>query len=347
MASAGEQFADASPKIDKLNAENYHIWLRKIKLVLLSKGTWAYVTSGVTTPVVTNIPERTKYDLQQAYALADLLLGIIDECSSSVIDLEDPKVVWDTLRPQFNTVCNAAIASYLEKYQTIKMQHDEDIMTHVNRPTALENRLIATGQSLSRDERRRALLRGLLPEFDTIADLIREMDKGRATAIRMLITREVSLRRKSDPKDSALESAFQARSPHTSKCTRCARLVHLESDYLHNPESSKYKPAQPSLRKYRGKQRGKHRGNGTKKTNNDTKNDVGNSYITFISQCFASTPIYAELSNFKNNWYLDSGGTSRMSPLPTSKQDVSVGNGEQWRDRIYYWHWNYSSHGFV
>ena len=184
--------------------------------------------------------------------------------------------------------------SYLEKYQTMKMEHDEGIMTYVNRLTALENRLIAIGKSLSRDERRRALLTGLPPEFDTIADLIREIDKGRATAIGMLITKEVSLRRNSGPKDSDLESAFQIRSPHTRKCTHCGRLGHFKSDCLYNPEISIYKPAQPNPRKDRGKQRGKHRGYGTKKTNNDTKNHAGNSYTTFFSQCFASVPIYAE-----------------------------------------------------
>ena len=41
------------------------------------------------------------------------------------------------------------------------MQHSEGIMNYVNSLTALENRLIAIGKSISRDGRRRALLRGL------------------------------------------------------------------------------------------------------------------------------------------------------------------------------------------
>ena len=121
MASASERFADASRhKIEKLNAENYHIWSRKIKLVLLSKGTWAYVTPGVTAPVVTLIPEKTKYDRHRASDLADVLLSITDDRSASMIDFEDPKAVWDTLRVHLNLVSNAAIDCYLENIRLRK-----------------------------------------------------------------------------------------------------------------------------------------------------------------------------------------------------------------------------------
>ena len=116
-----------------------------------------------------------------------MLLSVTDQCSASLIDLEDAKAVWDILRAQFNTVSNAAIDSYLETYQTMKMRISEGVMTYINRLTTMEYRLTAIGKPISLDEQHRALLKGMLPEFANIADQIREMDKDRATAIGMLI----------------------------------------------------------------------------------------------------------------------------------------------------------------
>ena len=224
-----------------------------------------------------------------------LPFSVTDQPSASVIDFEDPKAVWDTLQAQFNTVSNAAIESYLETHQTMKMRISEGVMTYINRLTTMENRLTAIGKPLLRDEQRRALLRGLLPEFANIADLIREMDKDRASAIGVLINKAFCLQQRDEVKEGNSESALNVKSFPKKICIHCGRPGHLKANCFLNPESANYKPdrarAPQRNTKNRGTPRWKSCSEGAIKAPRELDNQMGKGYITFISKCLTSTPV--------------------------------------------------------
>ena len=213
-----------------------------MKLVLLTKGAWKIVTGSETHPDKANQEEMVKFHRKSDTALAAFLPSVSNECSASVVDMEDPKQVWDTLKAQLNAVSSAAVDTYLERYQSIQMEHGEGVMQYVNRLTDLENRLAAIGNPVSREEKRRSILRGLDADFDTVSDMIQELDKDRSASIGILITKEIALNRKRVDSSNNGGSVLTVTSYKNKKCTHCGRPGLFKADCFDNPASAKYKP---------------------------------------------------------------------------------------------------------
>ena len=82
-------------------------------------------------------------------ALTDILLSIEDSCRHALINVEDPKYMWDKLQVMKKGVSDASIDTYLLKLQDFKMGANENVMCYVNRLMELENDLASVGHSLN------------------------------------------------------------------------------------------------------------------------------------------------------------------------------------------------------
>ena len=119
-------------------------------------------------------------------------MSIEECCQPSVISLRDPRTIWLRLEETYEKISKASIDAYLLQYQELRMENGEKIMEFVNRLQDVENKLIGIGQLLSQDNQRRFLSRGLRPEFDITAEVIRGTDKSIADAISQLLVFEAS-----------------------------------------------------------------------------------------------------------------------------------------------------------
>ena len=327
--------------IEKLNPENYHQWSRKMKLVLMSKGTWSSVNDDVTESVGTTTENIAKFKRSRDSALADILLSVSNDCSTSVIDLEDAQQVWKILKAQLNSVSVVAVDSYLEQYQAIKMGSGESVIQYINRLTDVENKLAGIGKQLDRDQKRRALLRGFSDEYKSIADMIGELEKDRSSPIGMLVTKEINLNRKHGTSEGD-SSALISKGYNGKKFMHCGRNGHTKPDCFDNPESSKYKPQKITPRKSGKGRRSNNKGSAKSHKSQESgeksskAEEVGTGYVSFIAKCLASKE--SNVQGLCDKWYVDSGATAHMSnnePMfsnlekSMSYRSVSVGNGKE------------------
>lgn len=166
-----------------------------MELVLRGKGLWDIVIGTETTPEGDNTSSEalSKFKRRRDVAVSTNLLTIEDSCSASVINLRDPKVIWEHLKDTFQATSKASIDTYLTQYQSMRMTGDEKVMSYVNRLKILENKLAEIGHIVDDDEKRRALLKGLREEFSVTAAVIRATEKGIGKAIGELVTFEATL----------------------------------------------------------------------------------------------------------------------------------------------------------
>lgn len=86
-----------------------------MELVLRGKGLWEIGTGDEIFPAEpgTTTENLNKFNRRRDVAVTTILLTIEDTCSASVINLRDPKVIWDTLKDTFQTTSKASIDTYL------------------------------------------------------------------------------------------------------------------------------------------------------------------------------------------------------------------------------------------
>ena len=79
--------------IEKLNPENYQQWSCELKLGLMCKGTWSIVNEDVTQSVSFTPEDIAKFKRSRDSALAEILLSVTNDCSASLINLQEPQEV--------------------------------------------------------------------------------------------------------------------------------------------------------------------------------------------------------------------------------------------------------------
>ena len=178
-------------KLPLLTTTNYYIWSRKMGLVLRSKGLWGIVNGNEKKPTVA--AEIPKFEQRSDIALSTILLLVHDSYVAPVMDMTDPKTVWDTLKSQYQSVSEANRDALLEKYQSTKMKPNEKVLEFRARLSEIEAQLTGVGYATSDAEKLRTLLRGLRSEFSVTAEIIRGMDKSMTDGLALLISKEATL----------------------------------------------------------------------------------------------------------------------------------------------------------
>lgn len=68
------------------------------------------------------------FDQRSDVAISTISLPVHDSNVSPVIDLKNPKDVWDTLSKQYKSARQASRNESLENYQNFKMKPDETVI---------------------------------------------------------------------------------------------------------------------------------------------------------------------------------------------------------------------------
>ena len=162
-------------RIDRLGPQNYYLWSNEMEIMLRGKGIWKHVEGSAVTP--TDEAKLATHERNQVLALANIMMSINPARKASVLRLGHPKEVWKTLKVTYQMVSEASIDAKLSALQEIGMATSESILEYSNRIKTLTNELLAIGHRVSDIEKKRALLRGLSPNFSVIAQVIRATGK--------------------------------------------------------------------------------------------------------------------------------------------------------------------------
>lgn len=97
--------------IDKLSSTNYSTWRDDVKVLLMEKGLWEYVTVKAVTPTDTSkeskgvddpvLPKRVR-----AYSI--IYLNVSKEFRPLLSGFEDPYLAWESLEKHFRPISTAS-----------------------------------------------------------------------------------------------------------------------------------------------------------------------------------------------------------------------------------------------
>ncbi|GJR75479.1 retrovirus-related pol polyprotein from transposon TNT 1-94 [Tanacetum coccineum] len=113
---------------------HYHIWAVKMKTYLKSQGLWKVVETDESTPALAENPmvaQLRTYNtesLRKDKALTCLHSGIADQISTSIMDLETPKDMWDKLHETFegtDRVKAVRLLTLKREFELLRMKDDE------------------------------------------------------------------------------------------------------------------------------------------------------------------------------------------------------------------------------
>ncbi len=147
-------------QIEKLDSNNYGIWSRRLKALLLSKELMDVVTGD----------EDDKKKSNQALGLIQLYLS--DYYLSMADDVATAKGLWDKLRNTFRATSNARRLTLKLQLNSLKKEPSEDITQYVARAKELASHLDSIGHKVDESEVVLPILAGLPPEYSTLRTVI-------------------------------------------------------------------------------------------------------------------------------------------------------------------------------
>ena len=298
-------------RVPLLTSSNYYLWSRKLELILRSKGLWQIVSGKETRP--TDETQSLKFDQKNDIALSTILLLVHDSYVSPVLHLKEHKKVWDTLKAQYETVNQASKDALLERYQNSKMGNNEQVLQYRAQLSEIEAKLTAVGYAPNDEEKLRALLRGLRPEFAITAEVIRATNKSLVEGLALLINKEATIYNDSSNISKATALQTQTTSPTAPtrlQCHYCKRFGHKKNQCFFNPKSPNYRPRRK-----------------LKQHNEHSTNDSDIVQKAFISHLLISRQ--HDLSQPENKWYIDSGATAHMCHTQKSFDQNNITKSEQ------------------
>ena len=147
-------------QIEKLDSNNYGIWSRRLKALLLSKELMDVVTGN----------EDDKKKSNQALGIIQLYLS--DYYLSMADDVATAKGLWDKLRNTFRATSNARRLTLKLQLNSLKKEPSEDITQYVARTKELASHLDSIGHKVDESEVVLPILAGLPPEYSTLRTVI-------------------------------------------------------------------------------------------------------------------------------------------------------------------------------
>lgn len=124
MAELETHFSLGFPK---LNAFNYSSWKVNMKVLLIDRGSWEFI-SGETAPYPAEAEERDKraYRWRKARAYTTIFQGVEQQFQSLISSIEDGKDAWEILKKNFEPSSRARLAGLIDEFYDIKFQPDNE-----------------------------------------------------------------------------------------------------------------------------------------------------------------------------------------------------------------------------
>ena len=91
-----------------------------MKLILKGKGQWKFLAATEKEP--TEAKAKKKYLQRKDQALTTILLAIDDSCIAPVINIEEPREVWEKLKDTYESVSKSHIEAYITQLQAVRME---------------------------------------------------------------------------------------------------------------------------------------------------------------------------------------------------------------------------------
>lgn len=310
-------------KVEPLSGDNYYIWQRRMKTVLMAKKFWNIVTGREVAPTAWSDSSQLSFLERSQNSLSTIVMAINDDCYGSTIDTEDPRVLWEDLKAKYNTTSATAVSNLQAQYLTVKMMDCETITKYVDRVSALEKRLTAMGKEPESNDKLNTLLRGLQSRFDVTRDLILELGRDSNKEIQMLLAKEAQMDSDAHGKSGESEERALFASHTRGKCFECGQDGHYKRDCTKVKTYSVNRNSRGQGNSRRGQRgRGQH-------TTHD-KEGISQAFITFLTH-HGSTGAPSDLHR---RWFVDSGASrhmtnddSNLENMVSSKDSVEVGEG--------------------
>ena len=151
-------------KIEPLNGQNYPTWKYNIKLVLMERGLWGFVSGTEEQPGEDAAAQAIRaYRLKSDKAYSLIALSVNKNIQVHISTTTDPLKAWETLQKQFEFVSITQIVRLTRRFYAATMKEGSDLMEHITYMTRLAEQLRDMKEEIS-DQKFATVILGSLPE---------------------------------------------------------------------------------------------------------------------------------------------------------------------------------------
>ena len=167
-------------KIESLTGANYQSWKYNMKLVLMDKGLWGYVSGDEDAPAATEDDKKEKeikeYRLKCEKTYSLIALNVHKSIQVHISGTTNPKTAWETLEKQFQFVSVTEIVRLCRAFYAATMEEGSDIMVHINKMTSLAERLRELKEDVSTKKFAIVVLGSLPDSYDLFLSSLNARD---------------------------------------------------------------------------------------------------------------------------------------------------------------------------
>ena len=221
-----------SPKIQLLNADNFHTWQVDMQAMLILKGLWSAVTED-------EAFKKKDADVQKEMQLKAQALMIVSTSRSvkGLVNIEGTaKQTWKSLIAYFQVTTSARATDLHAKMMAMRQGTKEKMIEFVLRVQDIRNQLGSCGEQVSNALAISVVLSGLQRRYANLAETLRcQNDLNWDIMISRLIAAESRGEVKDDTEGKAFPhvGGFKPKGKHSVEkrsCYNCGMKGHLKKD---------------------------------------------------------------------------------------------------------------------
>ncbi|WRX23008.1 protein of unknown function DUF4219 - like 5 [Theobroma cacao] len=171
MATTG--FSAGSPPI--FSGVNYPVWAVKMRTYLKAFDLWESIESGEApvmrhaNPTLAQIKQHNE-DVAKTYkALIYLQSAVSESIFAKIMNYEDPKVVWDSLKEEYqgsDRTRTMQVLNLSRQFELMKMKEEDSIQDYTDKLLRLVNELRQLGEDVSDKRVVNKILVSILERFE-------------------------------------------------------------------------------------------------------------------------------------------------------------------------------------
>lgn len=325
-------YLSKSDTIRRLDDTNYHLWRPQVRAFLMDKKLWSCINPGQTKPVLGQGVTQANIDAwqeRQDSCYSKIFLTINEGDAANLEHIEGPKNLWDELERMFapkNSLWRSVILR--RKLSNLKLSDFTSMYRYIGACQAVKNELTACGDPIQDLDVTLAIIQGLGPEWDVLAQSICAMDRANVTCAivkeklmaeaerRASVTTSSTFSTTAGTSEAAAYKAEVNQQQFTSKvtsgvrCYTCSGYGHVSRECpTKKPSNSANKVAQERGRGRGRYDRGRGRGRGGFVTGQVKSVEDQEKELCLIIKTEANNIESVD----KNQWILDSGAGLHIS----------------------------------